>query len=231
MNLNATILTLWALDTLSLWPACGTCELVLWTRSSVPLCVYSESLSSTGGRVAVLALVCPSYRRLSHAWSLQVWTQMMARLSLKALQPESNWQKQLSILFSFLFHSQVLHCPLGACLPSHSSLFLHCSWKVAAFFASTSTYHLPGSWGWDTLGEARRKPIQGSYSIPRLLHTRTPPTIGSWPPKELERIPRGSEALELRARDVPTSVVSEGRAAFLIQFPPPHQHQYSFSSP
>lgn len=103
VNLNTTILTLWALDTLGLQPACGTCELVLWTWSSVPLCVYSESLSSTGGRVAVLALVCPSCGRLSHAWSLQVWTQTMARLSLEALQPESNWTGRSSSAFCSAF--------------------------------------------------------------------------------------------------------------------------------
>lgn len=62
----------------------------------------------------------------------------------------------------------------------------------------------------------------------KLIYTRTPPTVGSWPPKELERISRRSEALEPTAQDLPTSVVSEGRAAFLIQFPLPHQPNILF---
>lgn len=135
----------------------------------------------------------------------------MARLSLKALQPESNWRKQLQhfVQLSFLTGPSLSF----RCLPSIPfQPFPPLLLKSGCFLCYTGTYHLPGSWGWDTLGERKTYPRE-------LLYTTTPPHEDSSnyrivTSKELERIPRGSEALELRARDVPTSVVSEGRAAF-----------------
>lgn len=142
----------------------------------------------------------------------------------------STWEQldqQSSSVFNSAFLSLIDPCLIGSCLPSHPIFFLHFSWKATGFFTSMSTYvQGPG----DTKDGRHYK--KREENIPKkLIYTRTPPTVGSWPPKEPERISRGSEALEPRAHDLPTSVVSEGRAIFLIQFPLPHKHQYTFSSP
>lgn len=208
-NLNATILTLWALDTLSLWPACGTQELVLWHDLSVP---YKRLISlKYWGEGGCLGSCVPSYRRLSCLESASVNTDDGSAVS----EGPPAWEQLAEAAQHFVqlsFHSQVLHCPLW-CLPSIPfRLFLHCSWKVAAFLLARAPTTSPGSWGWDTLG-GEKKPIQGAT----LYHDSSTRGLLQLSDRDLQRTgetQRGSEALEARARDVPTSVVSEGRAAF-----------------
>ena len=57
VNLNTTILTLWALDTLGLQPAYGTCELVSG-HDLQSLCVFTLSLSQVLGGGWLSWLLC-----------------------------------------------------------------------------------------------------------------------------------------------------------------------------
>lgn len=142
-------------------PACGTCELVFWTWSSVPLLWVSLKYWGEGG---CLGSCVPLLREAVPCMeSACVNTDDGSALSGgPSAWEQLDQQEQLGILFSFLFHSQVLLYPLGACLPSHSSLFLRCSWKVAAFFARFL--------GMGYIRRSKRK------TYPReLLYTMTPP--------------------------------------------------------
>lgn len=224
-----------ALYTLGLQPVHVHFQACSWKCSSVPS-VFALGLSPQvmgGGGLTIWAFVCPTHGTLTgqHPADAQCLESASRNTGNSrdtfSGRPSTREQldKQSSLMFwsFFLFIHRFMSSRL---LPSSPpQIFSSISFKkllvsLLAWAPTSRSLEMEG------IREREKK------TYPRkLIYTRTPPTVGSWPPKELERISRGSEALEPRAQDLLTSVVSEGRTAFLIQFPLPHQHQYSFSSP
>lgn len=65
----------------------------------------------------------------------------------------------------------------------------------------------------------------------KLIYTRTSPTVRLCWRRNKRELQGCQNPWSPEPKDLPTSVVSEGTAIFLIQFPLLHQHQNYFSSP